>query len=328
MAAEPLTLAANLTDRTRALHDGTVRPTGIDLNFVPLEIEEIFWRMLRYQEFDAAEMSMSSYLLTRDRGAPEFVAIPVFPSRSFRHSCIFINTQVGIESPEDLRGKPVGVPEYQMTAPLWIRGLLQHEYGVAPTDMDWYQGGQEEVGREEKVDLDLHIDLDISPIPADDTLSAMLGRGDLAALFAPRIPSSYYSGPVDRLFPDYREIERDYYDRTGYFPIMHTVVLREDVYRENPWMAQELTKAFTAAKDHCLDRIGHTHALQTSLPWVRHELEATRELMGEDFWPYGLAENSDTLETMVQYSHEQGLIAEKLAIEDLFAPETFEAYKI
>lgn len=325
---ERISLACSLSDRTQPLYDGRIEPAGIDLNFVSLEVEEVFWRMLRYQEFDASEMSMSSYMMAKDRGEPQFTAIPVFPSRYFRHSCIFVNTNSGIEDPEDLRGRTVGVPEYQMTAPLWIRGILRTEYGVAPEEMTWYRGGEEEEGREEKLDVDLGPDLNISAIPTDETLSAMLKRGAIDALFTARTPSSFSTPSVERLFSDYRSVERDYYERTGHFPIMHTVVLREDVYQENPWIAQELTKAFTAAKKICMERMTRTSALSTTLPWVHDELDSTRELMGDDFWPYGVEANRDTLETMIEFSYEQGLIDTEFDVTDLFAEETLETYRV
>lgn len=328
MPEESISVACSLSDRTQPLYNGRVDPEGFDLNFLPLEVEEVFWRMLKYQEFDVSEMSMSSYMMAKDRGHPQFTAIPVFPSRYFRHSCIFINTNSGIDRPEDLQGKTVGVPEYQMTAPLWIRGILQTEYGVEPGDMTWYQGGEEEAGREEKLDPDLSSDVTISAIPTHDTLSAMLERGDIDALFTARTPSSFSTSSVERLFPDYRNVERDYYERTGHFPIMHTVVLREDVYQENPWIAQELTKAFTEAKDVCIDRMNRTSALGTTLPWLHDELDNTRNLMGEDFWSYGFEANRDTLETMIEFSYDQGLIDTEFDAADLFAEETLETYRV
>lgn len=328
MSRTDIALACDLNDRTRALHDGTVRPTGIDLNFMPLQIEETFWRMLKHQEFDAAEMSMSSYMIARDRGEPDLTAIPVFPSRFFRHSCIFVNADAGIDEPADMAGKRVGVPEYQMTASLWIRGILQHDYGVLPSEMQWFHGGEEDEGREEKIELDLPDDVDIQYIPTDATLSGMLERGDLDALVTARAPSSFSTDSVERLFPDFRSVEMDYYERTGIFPIMHTVVVRGDVYRERPWVAQELLKAFTAAKDICLEQIDDTGALKVALPWLHSELEETRAAMGFDYWPYGIEDNRTTLETMAQYSYEQGLVGQEFDLEDLFAEETFEQYKV
>lgn len=328
MANVPVTLACDYNDRTRALADGTVRPTGIDLNFLPLQIEETFWRMLKHQEFDAAEMSMSSYMMARDRGHPNLIAIPVFPSRFFRHSCVFINSDAGIDNPEDLRGKKVGIPEYQMTASLWMRGILQHDYGVAPDEMHWFHGGEEDAGREEKLELALPADITLDTLPDGRTLSGMLAAGDIDGLITARAPSSFETDHVERLFPNFREVERDYYARMGHFPIMHTVVLRGEVYEERPWIAQELYKAFTAAKDHCLDRMGDTGELQIALPWLHAELDATRDLMGEDYWPYSVQANRKTLETMTQYSYEQGLTTEQLDVDDLFAPNTYDKYSV
>ena len=328
MAEIQMTLACDLNDRTRALYDGTVQPTGIDLNYLPLQIEETFWRMLKHEEFDAAEMSMSSYMMTRDWGDPAFIAIPVFPSRFFRHSCVFVSTDAGIDKPADLRGKLVGVPEYQMTASLWVRGTLQHEYGVDPSEIHWYHGGEENAGREEKLQLSLSDDIRLDDLPNGRTLSGMLEAGDIDALVTARAPSSFGTDSVERLFTDFRDIEREYYRETGIFPIMHTVVLRESVYEKHPWVAQELYKAFTAAKDHCLECIGDMGELQVALPWLHAELEATRDLMGWDYWPYGVEKNRETLETMVKYSHEQGLIDEWLDVDNLFAPTTYDQFKV
>ena len=323
-----LDIACDMNDRTQPVYDGTVSPEGIDLTFLPLQIEETFWRMLKHEEFSAAEMSMSSYMMTRDRGYPELIAIPVFPSRFFRHSCIFINADAGIEEPADLADCNVGVPEYQMTASLWCRGVLQDEYGVSPEDMDWYHGGEEDEGREEKLELDLPDSITLDYIPSDRTLSGMLGSGDLDALITARAPSSFETDSVERLFPNYRDVEMSYYDRTGHFPIMHTIVLRQDVYDENPWVAQELYKTFERAKNICLEQLGDSGELQRTLPWLINEVEETRELMGWDFWQYGVENNRETLEYMTEMSYDQGLIKDPLEVEDLFTPTTFDEYKV
>jgi 4,5-dihydroxyphthalate decarboxylase len=328
MGNPQLTLACHLNDRTQALADESIQPTGIDLNFLPLQVEETFWRMLKHQEFDAAEMSMSSYMMARDQGAPELVGIPVFPSRFFRHSCIFVNTDAGIDSPEDLAGKRVGVPEYQITASMMVRGALQHEYGVHPSDMIWYQGGEEDEDREEKLTFDPPEEVEIRGLPKKRTLSNMLREGDIDALVTARAPSSFESERVERLFPNFREVEREYYRKTGIFPIMHCVVLRRDIYEESPWMAQELFKAFKRAKQECLDRINDTSELVVALPWLQAELEETRELMGYDYWSYGIESNRHVLEEMTKYSYEQGLTREKLAVDDLFASETYDEFKV
>lgn len=328
MTATDIALACDLNDRTRDLATGEVSPTGVNLNFLPLEVEETFWRMLRHQEFDAAEMSMSSYLMALDQGRPELVAIPAFPSRFFRHSCVFINSNAGIDTPEDLAGKRVGVPEYQMTASLMVRGMLQDEYGVHPADMVWFHGGEEEGGREEKLALDLPDEIELNAIDRDQTLSRMLASGDLDALISARIPSSFRDGDVERLFPDFKRVEREYYRTTGIFPIMHCVVLRQGVYDEMPWVATELYKAFDQARQNFLARIGKTNELQVGLPWLMDELEATRELMGWDYWPYGVEANREVLETMTRYSAEQGLTEERIDVDELFAPETYTEFKV
>ena len=241
-----LTLACWDYDRTRPLQEGRVQVEGVELTYLPLRVEETFWRMLRYQEFDAAELSMGSYLLSRENGSPRFVAIPVFPSRAFRHSCIYINTESGIREPKDLAGKRVGVPEYQVTMATWARGILQHEYGVKPEQMRWFTGGEEHPGREDKIRHDLPKNIDIRSIGPDQTLSSMLERGEIDAVISPHMPSPFVrrSPKVRRLIPNFREVEKEYYRRTKIFPIMHTVALREDFYEKNPWVAQNLCKAF------------------------------------------------------------------------------------
>lgn len=323
-----LTLAVGDYDRTRPLLDGRIRPEGIDLVGLGLPVEEIFWRMARYEEFDASELSLSSYLLARARGDERFSALPVFPSRYFRHSCVFVHAASGIQEPADLRGKRVGVPEYQMTAPLWIRGFLADDYDVQPRDVSWYQGGLEQPGRIEKLKIALPPDVRVEPIPADRTLSQMLAAGEIDALLTARAPSTFDGQRVRRLFPDARAVERDYYRRTGIFPIMHTVVVRRPVLAQAPWVAQSLYKAFVEAKAIALDQLGKTAALTVSLPWLIQEYEQTRALMGEDYWPYGLEPNRATLEAATRYSYEQGLSVRQLSPDELFAPSTLSEYKV
>ncbi|MEE9144276.1 MAG: PhnD/SsuA/transferrin family substrate-binding protein [Candidatus Binatia bacterium] len=330
MGKTHLTLACWDYDRTRALQEGRVQVEGVDLTYLPLHVEETFWRMLRYQDFDAAELSMSSYLMARDKGTPRFIAIPVFPSRFFRHSCIFINTKSGIEEPKDLVGRRVGVPEYQITAAVWARGILQHEYGVTPEKMKWFTGGAEDPGRQEKLRPDLPKNIEIQRIGPDRTLSSMLEQGEIDALICAHVPSPFVrrSPNVKRLFPNFREVEKDYYRRTKIFPIMHTVALREEVYEKNPWVAQSLCKAFSEAKKICEETMYKYSALKYMLAWSVAEMEEERELFGENLWPYGLEDNRHILETLVQYAHEQGLIKRKLDLKELFAPNTLEEFKI
>ncbi len=325
-----LTLACWDYDRTRALADGSVRAEGIDLTFLPLSVEETFFRMLRNREFHVAEMSLSSYTLSLQRENPPFIAIPVFPSRFFRHSCVFVSAKSGITRPEQLVGKRVGVPEYQMTAPVWIRGILADECKVPVSSVEYFTGGEEEPGREEKLKLDLPSEIRISAIPNNKTLSQMLADGEIDALHSARAPSTLYSRPSDvkRLFPNYVETELDYYRRTKIFPIMHTVVIRRDVYRENPWVAQSLYKAFVEAKRRTIEGLIQTAANMAMLPWLVAHVEQARSELGEDWWPYGLQENRSVLETFLRYHHEQGLSKKRLKPEDLFAPETLESFKV
>ncbi len=325
-----LTFACWNYDRTRALLEGRVQPDGIDLNYLNLPVEETFFRMLRYQEFDVAEMSLSSYVMSLFKPGPPFVAIPVFPSRSFRHSCIYINTASGISEPRDLIGKKVGSPEFQLTAPVWIRGIMADEYGVPVNSVTYYAGGQEEPGRPEKLALELPKDIRLEKIGADETLSSMLATGEIDALYTPRIPSSFYdaNGRVRRLFGNFAEVERDYFRRTRIFPIMHTVVIRREIYDHNRWIAQSLFKAFRDAQNEAYRDLIETAALKVMLPWLPEHIEETRREMGNEFWPYGLEPNRHILGTFLRYSHEQGLSKRLLEPEHLFVPEIQESFKI
>lgn len=325
-----LTLACWDYDRTRALQDGRVPVEGVELTYLPLRVEETFWRMLRYQEFDAAELSLGSYLMAREKGYPRLIAIPVFPSRAFRHSCIYINTDSGIKEPKDLVGKKVGVPEYQITMAIWARGILQHEYGVRPEQMKWFTGGEEHPGREDKIRHDLPPNLDIRPIGPAQTLSSMLEQGELDAVISAHMPSPFVrrSPKVRRLIQNFRAVERDYYRRTKIFPTMHTVALREEVYEKNPWVAQSLCKAFAESKRICQESMYEFSALKYMLAWSIAEMEEEREIFGEDLWPYGLEANRHVLEALVQYAHEQGLLKSRLDLKSLFAPSTLDEFKI
>lgn len=317
-------------DRTRAMQRGQVHPSGIDLNYLEMPVEETFFRMLRHKEFEACEMSLSSYTMSRFQPEPPFIAIPVFPSRMFRHSCIYVNADSGIREPKDLIGKRVGNPEYQMTAPTWIRGILADHYGVPVDSVTYYTGGEEEPGRPEKLKLDLPPNIKVQAIGPTQTLSQMLLDGDIDALYTARMPSSFLQGKgkVKRLFPDYARVERDYFRETGIFPIMHTVVLRRDVYEANRWAAQSLMKALVEAQRHAYHALHDTGALTAMLPWLTSHVEEVEAEMGEDFWPYGFEKNEKTLATFLRYSHEQGLSRKLLQPRDLFAPETLESFRV
>ncbi|HTQ01489.1 MAG TPA: ABC transporter substrate-binding protein [Casimicrobiaceae bacterium] len=330
MSRLALSLACWNYDRTRALMDGSIQADGIDLTYLNLPVEETFFRMLRHREFDVAELSLSSYTVSLFREPRAFVAIPIFPSRFFRHSSIYINARSGIREPKDLVGKRVGTPEYQMTAPVWIRGILSEHYGVPVTSVRYLTGGEEEPGRDEKIELDLPPAIKLEPIGSTQTLSKMLADGEIDALYTARMPSTFQTQPdkVKRLFPDFAAVEKQYFRDTGIFPIMHTVAIRRDVYEANRWVAQSLYKAFVAAQRATYVDLYVTAALKAMLPWLTSHVEEARALMGEDFWPYGFARNRGALATFLRYHHEQGLSKRLLHPEELFAPETMEEFKI
>jgi 4,5-dihydroxyphthalate decarboxylase len=317
-------------DRTRALLENRIPIDGVDLNYLNLPVEETFFRMLRHREFEVAELSLSSYTLSLFRDDPPFIAIPVFLSRFFRHSCIYVNAESGIRQPGDLIGKRVGNPEYQMTAPVWIRGILSDEYNVPVTGVTYLSGGEEQAGRTEKIPLSLPPEIRLESIPADRTLASMIETGEIDALYTARAPSTFFngSGKVRRLFADYPAVERDYYRKTKIFPPMHIVAIRRDVYEQNRWIAQSLSKAFAAAQREVYAELHETGALMHMLPWLTSHVEETEKLMGRDFWPYGYEGNIHALSTFLRYHHEQGLSKRLLTPKELFAPESLEAFKI
>jgi len=325
-----LTLACWDYDRTRALADGRVSAEGIDLVYLTQPVEETFFRMMRFREYDCAEMSLSSYTASLNSPNPPFIAIPAFPSRYFRHSCIFVSAKSGIGKPADLKGRRIGVPEYQMTAPVWIRGILSDDHGVKVTEVEHFSGGEEEPGRVDKLKVDLPSDIRLKSISETQTLSRMLADGELDALVTARAPSTFRTHPerVKRLFPDYVAVERDYFHRTKIFPIMHTVVIRRDLYEANPWVAQALYKAFVAAKSIAYQMYGQTAAMTAMLPWLTAHVEEAKREMGEDWWPYGLEPNRHALDTFLRYHHEQGLSKRRFQPEELFARETLQSFRV
>ena len=322
-----LTLACGASDRTLPLILGDVVPQGIDLTFLRMYPEEVFWRMTRHAEFDAAEMSMSSYMLRRSRGDDSVTAIPVFTSREFRHSCVWVRADAAIQSPEDLRGKRVCAAEWQLTANLWIRGFLADDYNVQPKDVRWYLGGLYQPGRIEKITLRLP-GVEVNQIEPGQTLSQMLQDGELEAVIGPRPPAGFPGPRVRRLFEDFRAVEVDYFRRTRIFPIMHTVVIRRDVLERDAWVARSLYDAFVEAKRRAVAELHNPVVLYSTLPWQIAEVEATDALMGEDYWPYGLEPNRKNLETLMRYSREQGIAEREVPVESLFAPTTLDDYRI
>jgi 4,5-dihydroxyphthalate decarboxylase len=324
-----LTIALGRYDRTNPLLDGRVRPEGLDVTWLPLNVEQIFWRMFRHLEFDASEISLSALLVRLGRGETDLVPIPVFLSRMFRHSSIYINASAGIGRPEDLVGRRIGVPEYQMTAAVWARGLLEDDFGVTPESMEWYQGGVEQPGRRPQEPVSPP-GVRLSFAPDGATLGAMLAAGELDALISPRVPSVFLrsDGNVQRLFPVPGVAERDYYRRTGIFPIMHTVAIKRSIVTELPWIPQTLNQAFILAKRLADADLRETAAQPIGLPFIMEHVHETSQLMGDDFWPYGLEANRKTLEALGRYAHRQGLIPALPVFDELFPASTLSVSRV
>ncbi|MBN8478425.1 MAG: ABC transporter substrate-binding protein [Burkholderiales bacterium] len=316
-----ITIAAWDYDRVRPIIDGRVPVEGCDVDFLVLPPEQCFHRAYLHREFEVSEIGFSPYLIAYSRGLHPYVALPVFLSRMFRHSAIYVRTDRGIRGPEDLRGKRVGVVEYQMSAVMWPRGMFADDHGVEPGDILWRQGGLEVPGRKDKFPLNLPAGFPLEPVPEGRTLSAMIADGSLDAVIAPRPPSCYRDArvPVARMYEDYASAEREYHRRTKIFPIMHALGVRLDVHERHPWLADALVRAFTDAKRIAIADLFEQDALKVSLPWLSSHAQETRALMGEDFWPYGIEPNRRTLEVMTRYSYEQGLAVRKLDVEEIFA---------
>lgn len=325
-----ISLACCDYDRTRAIFDGRVAIDGCDVICTAIEPEEAFHRAFKYQEFDVSEISLSSHTMMISRGECPYVAIPAFVSRIFRHSGIYIRTDRGIDGPSDLAGKIIGLPEYQITANVWIRGMLEDEYGVRPSDIHWRQGGIEEAGRTERAPLKLPEDIDLQSIPSDRTLSDMLARGELDAVIGARAPSCFDAGAehIARLFPDYQAAEQAYFTKTGLFPVMHVIGIRKSIAERDPWLAVNIYKAFVEAKALCMAELRQIGHLYTSLPWSVNEYHRAVALMGPDFWSYGFEENIKELETFTRYHFSQGLSARYVEPKELFSPSTVEMSKI
>ena len=311
-----LTLALSPYDHTRDL-----APRGIELNVLELPIEEIFYRFTRFREFEASEMSSAKTVSLLALEQPDIIALPVFVSRVFRHSAIYVGKGSGIRRPKDLEGRRVGIPEWSQTAGIYARGLLAHEYGVDLAAIDWRQAGVREPGRIEKVELRKDLPFRITAMP-DRTLEAMLSKGEIDAVISAR------EVPGERLFPDYRAAELEYFRKTRIFPIMHMIVMRRGVYEQDRWIAMNLFQAFQEAKQRSVARLREIGISHVPLPWLSDTTRAWQEAIGEDFWPYGVEPNRPTLEAFLQYAFEQGVCRRKLAAEELFAPETLASYKI
>jgi 4,5-dihydroxyphthalate decarboxylase len=329
MAKLQLSIAMGDYDRTRPLLDGRVQIDGVDPVYMTLYPEEMFFRAMRSQDFDITELSFSSYVVKSANGDCPYVAVPVFLSRAFRHTSIYVRKD-RIARPEDLRGKRVGVPEYQLTANVWARAILQDDFGVAPAEIRWVRGGIETPGRPEKIPLQLPAGVVLENAPDGTTISGLLDRGEIDGFMAPRPPSgAALSNPhVGWLFDDPTAVAKDYYRRTGIFPIMHVVGVRKALVDRHPWLPGAIFKAFSRAKALALEALSDTSATKVTLPFVEEQLRAARQTLGEDYWSYGVGGNAATLEAFLRHHHAQGLSARRLAVDELFHPSTYETYAI
>ena len=329
MSKLKLSVAVGNYDRVRPLMDGAVQIDGVDPVFMNLPPEEIFFRAFRGVDFDICELSMSSFAVkTAERNCP-YVGVPAFVSRAFRHNSIYVRTD-RVKSPADLKRRRVGLPEYQLTACVWARIILEDDHGVKPSDIIWVRGGIEHPGRPEKIAVKLPAGVRMEDAPQDVTISELLERGDIDGFIAPRVPSlaGRKNPHIGWLFPDPIAAGRDYFMRTGIFPIMHITGIRRELVDKHPWLPAAVLKAFQQAKAKCLESLEDTAASKVTLPFVEEQLRAAREFMGNDFWSYGLAPNRKGLETFLRHHHAQGLSSRLVSPEELFHPSTHESFAI
>ena len=329
MAKLQLSVAMGDYDRTRALLDGRVQIDGVDPVYMTLYPEEMFFRAMRSREFDICELSFSSYTVKTANGDCPYIAVPVFLSRAFRHTSIYVRKD-RIKKPEDLRGKKIGLPEYQLTANVWARSILESDYGLRPDEVTWVQGGIETAGRPEKIKLELPPNIRVEPAPEGKTISQLIHDGDIDGFIGPRPPSksALENENVRWLFDDPTAVAKDYFARTGVYPIMHIVGVKKELAERHPWLPNALFKAFSQSKKLALDLLEDTSATKVTLPFVEEQLKAAKESLGNDFWSYGVGPARKTLEMFVKHHHSQGLSPRLMAVEELFHPSTYETYSI
>ena len=328
MAKLNLSIAVRDYDRTRPLSDGLVQIDGVDPVFMALDPEEIFFRAFRRAEFDICELSMSSFTVKRAQGNCPYVGVPAFVSRAFRHTAIYVRTD-RIRKPADLKGRKIGVPEYQLTANVWARAILEDDHGVKPSDIHWIRGGLEEAGRPEKIAITLPKDVRLENAPDGRTLSSMLEAGEIDGFIGPRVPPGFGRNPnIGWLFTDPVAAAKDYFKRTRIFPIMHLVGVRRELAERHPWLPGAVFKAFDQSKRIALEKLADTSSTKVTLPFVEERLIEARALMGDDFWSYGVASNRTTLDAFLRHHHSQGLSSRLVAVEEMFHPGTLETFKL
>ncbi|NBW79350.1 MAG: ABC transporter substrate-binding protein [Betaproteobacteria bacterium] len=329
MSQLQISIAMGDYDRNRALFDGRVQIDGCDPVYMLLSPEEMFFRAMRSRDFDITELSFSSYLVKHAQGDCPYIAVPVFLSRAFRHTSIYVRKD-RIRTPQDLKGKRVGIPEYQLTAIVWARSILQDDYGIHPEDVTWVRGGIDTPGRPEKIKLNLPAGVNVEAAPEGTTISQLLDAGEIDGFIAPRPPSgaALQNPHVGWLFDDPTAVAKDYYRRTGIFPIMHVVGIRKEIAAAHPWLPGAVFKAFNASKSAALELLADTSATKVTLPFVEEQLKAAKDLMGEDYWSYGVQANRNTLQAFLKHHHAQGLSSRLVEVDELFHPSTYETYSI
>ena len=329
MANLNLSVAIGDYDRNRPLIGGTVRMDGVDPVFMALSPEEIFFRAFRSVDFDICELSLSSYTVKTALGECPYVGIPAFVSKAFRHTSIYVRTD-RIKEPKDLKGRKVGVPEYQLTANVWARAILEDDFGVAPADIHWIRGGIEEPGRPEKIAVKLPAGVRLDNAPEGATISGLLEAGEIDGFIAPRPPTLVERGHphVGWLFRDPMAAAKDWYRRTKIFPIMHLIGIRRTLAERHPWLPVAALKAFEHSKAVALAALSDTSATKVTLPFVEETLKSVRELMGEDFWAYGVEPNRNALEMFLRHHHSQGLSPRLMKVEEMFHPAVYETFKL
>jgi 4,5-dihydroxyphthalate decarboxylase len=324
-----LTLAVADYDHVRDLVFGVVRPDGIALTAFTLQIEEIFYRFTKNEEWDVSEMSFAKYIALTAQGNVPMIGLPVFPSRVFRHSAIYVRSDRGIRTAKDLEGKTVGIPEWAQTAGIYQRGILAENYGVDLSAIRWAQAGVNEPGRVEKVELKLPAGIRYENRP-DKSISGMLAAGEIDAAMSARTPDCFLAGHKDvvRLYPEYRAEEARFFAKSGVFPIMHLIAVRRAAFERHPWIVMNLTKAFEEAKRRSVERVRDLTASRVPLPWCPTLAEEFDATFGPDPFPYGVEANRVTLDAFCRYAHDQGITARKLAPEDLFPAEVRGSYRV
>ena len=329
MGSLRLSIAMGDYDRTRPIHDGRVKIDGVDPVTMLLSPEEMFFRAFRHEAFDVSELSFSSYCVKHSKGESPYIAVPVFLSRAFRHSSIYIRTDKGIDKPEDLKGRRIGIAEWQLTANVWVRGILE-DHGVMPSDIQWVRGGMHTTGRPEKIPVQLPEDVTVEAAPEGKTLDGMLRDGEIDGFIGPRSLRCFDEGHpnVGRLFTDGFAAASDHYERTGIFPIMHVLGVKREIADANPWLPGALLKAFTKSKAMAQEALQDTSATKVTMPFVEDTLTAARRLLGPEIWTYGVPGNETVLDAFLDLHHRQGLSARRIGVEELFHPATYEAYSL